>query len=139
MLRICALSTPVPSLMSSMIISPLLSCSVPVQPLVPWCNQEMLEAKHLRLCLERRRRRTGLIVHQGVYRAQCSTVKSHIINVKLDYFTNQLTQCEDGQKASFRLMDGLLQRRVLTALRHPSHESLNELSSRVCDFFHAKI
>ena len=99
---LCSLYT---SVLSDLIdtYAPLLSCSVSVRPLVPWYNQEMREAKQLRRWLERRWRRTGLIVHQGSYRAQCSTVKSITRNAKREYFTNELKQCDSDQKAFFRL------------------------------------
>ena len=116
--------------------APLRTCHVPVRPLVPWCRQDIQETKRVRRCRERTWRRSGLVVHHQIYRAQCTAVHNLIRSAKSDFYTSELRKCEGNQQAFYHLMDWLLKRRGNTRL--PTHDSLEELSSKFCDFCSAK-
>ena len=91
----------------------------------------------MRWCRQRTWPPSGLVVHRQIYRAQCTAVHSPIRSAKSDFYTSELRKCEGNQQAFYCLMDGLLMRRG--NIRLPTHDFMEELSSKFCDFCSAKI
>ena len=117
--------------------APLKTRSLLIKARAPWYNAEVAEAKRLRRKLERQWRRTKLVVHQEMYKAQKVRVNSLIHEVRAAYYNGKITECAGNQKSLYKIVDKLLHRKNTNTL--PDHQCPSELATRMSDFFMSKV
>jgi hypothetical protein len=76
------------------------------QNLKPWYGDEIHEARKKRRQLERKSKKTGLEIHQQMFREQSRTVVTMINNSKSAYYSGKLLAADC--KETFCLINGLL-------------------------------
>ena len=117
--------------------APLCTKVITLRPNAPWYSDELREAKHEKRRCERTWRRTGLTVHQQLYKDQCRHVNKLLHVTKQDYFIEQIMECGRDQKKLYSLTRKLLGNTGNSIL--PSHISPSDLGEKFSQYFHSKI
>lgn len=86
------------------------SVTITFRPNTPWMNEDIVHHKRLRRRFESMWRRTGLQVHREMYVHQKDTVNSMIQKAKVCYYQDKIAQCDQDQKALFKIIQGLTKR-----------------------------
>ena len=105
-----------------------------IRPLALWYNSNIDVEKKKRRKLERRWRKSRLIIDWELYQEQCKLVSSMIKDAKTNYYSNIINENRGNQKVLFNTIDKLLHRNV--EKRYPTALSANELANTFADFFH---
>ena len=83
---------------------------VPDRPSSPWINEAVIKAKQARRCAERKKRKTGLVVHIEIYKQARNNVTKLIKQAKASHFHAKLEDAETDSKKMFSLLSTLLNR-----------------------------
>ena len=83
---------------------------VPDRPSSPWINEAVIKAKQARRCAERKKRKTGLVVHIEIYKQARNNVTKLIKQAKASNFHAKLKDAETYSKKMFSLLSTLLNR-----------------------------
>ena len=92
--------------------APLQTCVVVEQPAVPWYNEDIAYAKRKRRQLERRWRRTKVLVDKEIFRKQRNRVKELFADAKADYYNELIVDCGNDQKALYAIINKLLHQKT---------------------------
>ena len=102
----------------------------------PWYNSTVREAKRLRRKLEHRWKKTRSEPDREAYRYQCQVVRDELVKAKSEHYNNKLADA-DNHKDVYSIANSLLfGPKVQT---HPTHDSVQELSEQLADYFIQKI
>ena len=82
--------------------------TITVRPNCAWMNENILQEKRERRKLESRWRRTHLAVHRQMYTDQRDKVNRLIQAAKISYYEQKISNCQNDQKALFKIVQGLL-------------------------------
>ena len=102
---------------------------------IPWMDENILNAKRHRRKLERKWRVSGLTVHKEMYLHQKSIVNRMCDNAKRNYYKDKIENCD--QSKLFQLANSLLHGKETKSLPH--HEEKSILVNQFNDFFVDKI
>ena len=102
----------------------------------PWYSDEIDAGKKLRRKLERRWRKTKSLDDYNAYLLQCRRVQLLISSSKSDYYTSIIDENRANQKALYKIMDHLLNRKATPQL--PSLPP-DDLPEKFATFFTDKI
>jgi hypothetical protein len=116
--------------------APLKQRTVTIRPSNPWYTDEISEAKKLRKRLERRWRKTKLVIDRDLFKDQRLTVSRLISDAKSAYYRDQILNC-NNQKELFNVIDSLLHQKGKPRL--PTLHSNKELAERFNQYFTSKI
>ena len=83
---------------------------VPDRPSSPWINEAVIKAKQARRRAERKKRKTGLVVHIEIYKQARNNVTKLIKQAKASHFHAKLEDAETDSKKMFSLLSTLLNR-----------------------------
>ena len=83
---------------------------VPDRPSSPWINEAVIKAKQARRRAERKKRKTGLVVHTEIYKQARNNVTKLIKQAKASHFHAKLKDAETDSKKMFSLLSTLLNR-----------------------------
>ena len=83
---------------------------VPDRPSSPWINEAVIKAKQARRRAERKKRKTGLVVHIEIYKQARNNVTKLIKQAKASHFHAKLKDAETDSKKMFSLLSTLLNR-----------------------------
>ena len=83
---------------------------VPDRPSSPWINEAVIKAKQARRRAERKKRKTGLVVHIEIYKQARNNVTKRIKQAKASHFHAKLKDAETDSKKMFSLLSTLLNR-----------------------------
>ena len=83
----------------------------------PWYSDEIDAGKKLCRKLERRWRKTKSLDDYNAYLLQCRRVQLLISSSKFDYYTSIIDENRANQKALYKIMDHLLNRKATSQLR----------------------
>ena len=83
---------------------------VPDRPSSPWINEAVIKAKQARRRAERKKRKTGLVVHIEIYKQARNNVTKLIKQAKASHFYAKLKDAETDSKKMFSLLSTLLNR-----------------------------
>ena len=121
--------------------APEITKTITVRPDTPWFNREILLAKQLRRKYEhawqRAKKKECCSEYETRYINQCNHVKDLILKTKCNFYNVKVEATKGDQKELFRLLNTIFSNSQKQPL--PSHESLEQLSSRFSDFYVAKI
>ena len=81
-----------------------------VVPSSPWINEAVIKAKQARRRAERKKRKTGLVVHIEIYKQARNNVTKLIKQAKASHFHAKLEDAETDSKKMFSLLSTLLNR-----------------------------
>ena len=81
------------------------------RPTVPWYNLAIQAAKRDRRRLERLWSKTGLVVHQDMYKEARNRVSDLIDSAKSEYYNDKIVQCGGDQRTIFKVVDSVLHRK----------------------------
>ena len=109
---------------------------ITVRASAPWYSDKIDAGKKLRRKLERRWRKTKSLDHYNVYLLQCRRVQLLISSSKFDYYTSIIDENRANQKALYKIMDHLLNRKATPQL--PSLPR-DDLPGKFATFFSDKI
>ena len=133
------LCTQYDSVLSSIINkhAPLCTRSISLRPRAPWYTDYIQVNKTKRHNLERRWRRSKLMIHRELYVNQCNVVKKLIFDAKMNYYSKLITDAGSNGKDLFRSIDRLLHRTPEKKL--PTSTSPTDLANNFVHFFKNKI
>ena len=103
----------------------------------PWMTEEIKEARRIRRQAERRWRKTKLTVHRQIYKQKRQIVTELIAQAKKQYYSDRINEKEGDQKALFKVIDELMQRKQASPL--PPHDDPKLLATQFGEFFIKKI
>ena len=103
------------------------------RPCQPWFCCEIAEAKNSRRRLERKWRRTGLEADRLIFVEARNNVSKLISAAKTSFYSRRIEKISGNQKALFREMNHLLNKKTVTPL--PSHETPLALANQFAGFF----
>ena len=83
---------------------------VPDRPSSPWINEAVVKAKQARRRAERKKRKTGLVIHIEIYKQARNNVTKLIKQAKASHFHAKLKDAETDSKKMFSLLSTLLNR-----------------------------
>ena len=83
---------------------------VPDRPSSPWINEAVIKAKQARRRAERKKRKTGLVVHIEIYKQARNNVTKLIKQAKASHFHAKLEDAKTDSKKMFSLLSTLLNR-----------------------------
>ena len=109
---------------------------ITVRASAPWYSDEIDAGKKLRRKLERRWRKTKSLDDYNAYLLQCRRVQLLISSSKSDYYTSIIDENRTNQKALYKIMDHLLNRKATPQL--PSLPP-DDLPGKFATFFTDKI
>ena len=81
----------------------------------PWISEKMANANRRRRKLERKVRKTKLIIHREAFQEQHQVVKDLIDGEKGQYYNNKIKTCDVDQKQLFKIVNKLLSKRKPTS------------------------
>ena len=110
---------------------------ITIRPLASWYDNSINVEKRKRRKLERRWRKSRLVIHRELYEEQCKLVNSMIKTVKTNYYSNIINANKEDQKVLFITIDKLLHRKVVK--KYSKASSAQELANTFADFSHHKI
>ncbi|KAJ8018259.1 hypothetical protein HOLleu_43846 [Holothuria leucospilota] len=110
---------------------------ITLRPHAPWYTDELRDAKHKRRKAERIWRRTGLTVDLQIFKDTGRNVNKLLIQEKLLFYSNKITECGGDQEKFFKLTKHLMGMSADTIL--PTHSSVEHLANRFGDFFADKV
>ena len=113
--------------------APIVSMRVVQRPCQPWFCCEIAEAKKSRRRLERKWRRTGLEADRFIFVEARNNVSKLISAVKTSFYSRRIEEFSSNQKALFREMNHLLNKKTVTPL--PPHETPLALANQIAGFF----
>ena len=111
--------------------------TITVRPAAAWYNGDIDREKRKRRKLERRWRKSCLVIDRELYKEQCKFVSSLIKKAKENYYSNIIQENKGNQKVLFNTVTRLLHRN--TEKRYPTAPSSEVLANRFADFFCQKI
>ena len=114
--------------------APVLTIRDKHQPLKPWYNDDIRNARVERRRLERKFLKSGLTVDKDLFQVQQDKVVQMIKTAKLDYWKNELLNADT--KKMFSLVNGL---NGVKCSPLPRCDSNKQLANAFCDFFINKI
>ena len=107
-----------------------------MRPAAAWYNGDIDREKRKRRKLERRWRKSRLVIGRELYKEQCKVVSSLIKKAKENYYSN-IQENNGNQKVLFNTVTRLLHRN--TEKCYPTAPSSEVLANRFADFFCQKI
>ena len=113
--------------------APIVSMRVAQRPRQPWFCCEIAEAKKSRRRLERKWRRTGLEADRLIFVEARNNVSKLISAAKTSFYSRRIEKFSGNQKALFREMNHLLNKKTVTPL--PPHETPLALANQFAAFF----
>lgn len=117
--------------------APLKKRLVTLRPSAPWYNDNIASAKRERRKYERRWRKSGLTIHQELYKDQCKIVRSLIKSSKMEFYANLITENKSDHKVLFSAIDRMLN--LKPEKSYPTCDSSTQLCNNFVDFFSEKI
>ena len=90
--------------------APLRTRSISLRPRAPWYTDDIRENKTKRRNLERRWRRSKLMIDRELYINQCNVVKKLIFEAKMNYYSKLISDAGSNSNDLFRSIDRLLHR-----------------------------
>ena len=111
------------------------SRSITLRPHAPWFTDELRELKREKRRCERAYRKSGLVVHEQIYRDKCRRYNMMLNQAKTQCYQTKIENAD--QKNLFRMIDGMFQVRTVPPL--PSHDSLQQLTEKFSSYFIEKI
>ena len=100
----------------------------------PWYNQDLRQVKREKRRLERKFKKSGLVVDQQKFESKCVEYNSLIETTKMHFYKSRIEQTDRNQL--FRLIDGFFKIKN-TGL--PTYDSLKQLTEDFNNFFINKI
>ena len=113
--------------------APLCQRHVTVRPRASWYNDEIAAAKRLRMKLEHKWPKSGLVSDSINYKKHCKIVGNMIHYSKSFYYNNNIKETDGDQKKMFQVIDKVICTNEKTLL--PSCSSNIELADKFADFF----
>ena len=110
--------------------------TVTVRTNTPWFTSEIARAKRLRRKLERQWLKSGLTIHNEMFRNQRDLVNTLIQDSKAKFYSELITNVKD-QKELFGLTNQFMHKTKCTKL--PTHENSQELADKFINYFSTKI
>ena len=110
--------------------------TIMVRPAAAWYNGDIDREKGKRRKLERRWRKSRLVIDRELYKEQCKVVSSLIKKAKENYYSN-IQENKGNQKVLFNTVTRLLHRN--TEKCYPTAPFSEVLADRFADFFCQKI
>ena len=117
--------------------APLRTRSISLRPRAPWYTDDIRENKTKRRNLERRWRRSKLMIDRELYINQCNVVKKLIFEAKMNYYSKLISDAGSNSNDLFRSIDRLLHR--TPEKRLPTSTSPTDLANNFVHFFKNKI
>ena len=102
-----------------------------------WFTDELGDLKRHKQKLERRHKTTMLTIDLDIYKQACAAYEARKLEVKKEYYNNEVRGCLNDHGALFQIIKRLLHRSSTSPL--PSHESPSVLAQEFADFFESKI
>ncbi|XP_072022865.1 uncharacterized protein [Amphiura filiformis] len=115
--------------------APVVERNVILRPHAPWYDDALRAAKQEKRRRERKYKRTGLSVHQDLYKEQCVNYRNMLNESKSSFHRKEIERAD--HKDLFRVVDKLSKPKSDTIF--PSHTNKGDLAKRFADFFHQKI
>ena len=110
--------------------------TITVRPAAAWYNGDIDRERRKRRKLERRWRKSRMVIDRKLYKEQCKVISSLIKKAKENYYSN-IHENKDNQKVLFNTVTRLLHRN--TEKCYPTAPSSEVLANRFADFFCQKI
>ncbi len=110
---------------------------ITIRPKVKWYTTSVDEAHREKRRWERKWRATNLTIHKELYINAKEKLTEIIKAAKVDYFSNQISEPSNCQKALFKCMDELFHRSRSSAL--PDIDDSAELAEMMASFFENKV
>jgi hypothetical protein len=117
--------------------APLKTRTVVIRPLAPWYDEEVKTLRTERRKAERRWRKSGLIVHQEIFKNVKDQLTNTIKSKKKSYVQDKITSADQSQKALFQCMNELLFKSNVNSL--PTNIPPEDQPNKFCNFFLEKI
>ena len=117
--------------------APLKTRTITIRPSAPWYTEDIREEKQKRRALERRWRRTGLMVDRERFVDQCQVVNEFILQAKTAYYSRIIDENQYDPKRLFSIFDKLLHRKSEPKL--PDSMDDQSLANTFRDYFIEKI
>ena len=111
--------------------------TITVRPSAAWYNGDIDQEKRKRRKLERRWRKSRLVINRESYKEQCKVVSSLIKKAKENYYSNIIQENKGNQKVLFNTVTRLLHRNAEKC--YPTTPSSEVLANRFADLFCQKI
>ena len=105
--------------------APMKTRSISLRPSVPWLPDAIFDAKRKRRRLERHWRKTKLDIDRHAFTKQRRIVSDMLTSARSDYFLTKISECGNDQKALFKIIDTLMNRRSKPKL--PEHENIQDV------------
>ena len=83
---------------------------VPDRPSYPWISEAVIKAKQAKRRAERKKRKTGFVVHIEIYKQAKNNVTKVIKQAKASHFHAKLKDAASDSKKMFSLLSTLLNR-----------------------------
>ena len=106
---------------------------ITVRPAAAWYNDDIDREKRKRRKLERRWRKSRLVIDRELYKEQCKVASSLIKKANENYYSNIIQENKGNQKILFNTISRLLHRK--TEECYPTAPSSEVLANRFADFF----
>ena len=107
------------------------------QTFAPWYTDEIHQLRTEKRKAERTINRTGLVVHQDIFKETRNKLTNAIIKSKRNYIQNKITSASQCQKSLFQCMDELLNKTTKSPL--PSNIPVAEQPEALSNFFVEKV
>ena len=117
--------------------APVKTRKITLRPSAPWYDDKIDEEKRKRRKLERRWRKSRLVIDRQLYKDRCKVVNSLIKNAKQRYYLNLIGENKVNQRMVFNTVDKLFLRKIETC--YPTAPSPERLANNFADFFCNKI
>ena len=117
--------------------APLKTRTITIRPSAPWYTEDIREEKQKRRALERRWRRTELMVNRERFVEQCYVVNEFILQAKRAYYLRIIDENQYDPKRLFFIFDKLLHRN--SDLKLPDSMDDEFLANEFADYFTEKI